>query len=593
MSTSSASCSRTAGPRPSRSSPPLGLLAASTSPTSRSTAPPPRPQPRRTALALEPTQSDRPARRARRASRGVGRGVLSPRHGHMDAWRRGRLRGRVVHEGVRVSGVAHGVRDRARSRERRGRARAPTGVVGRCARVRGVAGAPRRRGPARVGSRHREPAAVTWSRCWRTRDSKPTPPTRASCSSARRRGSASTWRAVRCSSATRRRSGFARRPDCRPVRGTPRPSRRCARGLAVLTPETLTQETVDALAAAYDVVLLDVGDTLVAEAEPGTPTAHLVAHPMPGVLDTLHRLQGRVRLGAVTNTSVIREGDVRSILEGAGVNGLLEVVVTSTDVGAAKPDPLPVLVALDQIGAMPRTRALRRRPQHRPHGRARRGCALRCHRPRSAGCLDPRRRSAAGLVRGGSRAGLPTRPRRHGRGPGPPRRAHEADRVARHPRGRRRAARGHRPDVSTAGARAPAVGVFAADHGVVASGVTPWPQAVTAQMVANFAAGGAAINAIAAQVGASVRIVDVGVASDEEIAGVEQRRVHAGTADLAVGPAMTVGRGAHGTRRRRRPRGGAPRRGARPARHRRHGHREHHGLGRAGRRAHRPSARSR
>ena len=89
--------------------------------------------------------------------------------------------------------------------------------------------------------------------------------------------------------------------------------------------------------------------------------------------------------------------------------------------------------------------------------------------------------------------------------------------------------------------RAPAVGVFAADHGVVASGVTPWPQAVTAQMVANFAAGGAAINAIAAQVGASVRIVDVGVASDEEIAGVEQRRVRAGTADLAVGPAMTVG----------------------------------------------------
>jgi nicotinate-nucleotide--dimethylbenzimidazole phosphoribosyltransferase len=92
------------------------------------------------------------------------------------------------------------------------------------------------------------------------------------------------------------------------------------------------------------------------------------------------------------------------------------------------------------------------------------------------------------------------------------------------------------------------VGVFAADHGVVASGVTPWPQAVTGQMVANFAGGGAAINVIAAQVGASVRIVDVGVASADETpiaasthgAGVERRRVRAGTADLAVGPAMTV-----------------------------------------------------
>src|SRR5262249_1568538 len=41
-----------------------------------------------------------------------------------------------------------------------------------------------------------------------------------------------------------------------------------------------------------------------------------------------------------------------------------------------------------------------------------------------------------------------------------------------------------------------AVAVFAADHGVHAQGVTPWPQEVTAQMVANFLAGGAVVNAI-------------------------------------------------------------------------------------------------
>ncbi len=62
--------------------------------------------------------------------------------------------------------------------------------------------------------------------------------------------------------------------------------------------------------------------------------------------------------------------------------------------------------------------------------------------------------------------------------------------------------------------RSPAVAVFAADHGVVDAGVTMWPQAVTAQMVANFAGGGAAINAIARQVGATVHVVDVGVATD-------------------------------------------------------------------------------
>ena len=87
----------------------------------------------------------------------------------------------------------------------------------------------------------------------------------------------------------------------------------------------------------------------------------------------------------------------------------------------------------------------------------------------------------------------------------------------------------------------PVVAVFAADHGVVASGVTPWPQEVTAQMVGNFVAGGAAINAIARQVGAAVRVVDVGVAADlTALDGIDHRNVRRGTADLALGPAMTT-----------------------------------------------------
>ena len=65
-----------------------------------------------------------------------------------------------------------------------------------------------------------------------------------------------------------------------------------------------------------------------------------------------------------------------------------------------------------------------------------------------------------------------------------------------------------------------AVAVFAADHGVHAQGVTPWPQEVTAQMVANFLAGGAVVNAFAAQARAEVIVVDVGVAADlDQVAG--------------------------------------------------------------------------
>lgn len=59
-----------------------------------------------------------------------------------------------------------------------------------------------------------------------------------------------------------------------------------------------------------------------------------------------------------------------------------------------------------------------------------------------------------------------------------------------------------------------AVAIFAGDHGVHAQGVTAWPQEVTGQMVANFLGGGAVCNAFAAQVGAEVCVVDVGVAME-------------------------------------------------------------------------------
>ncbi len=54
------------------------------------------------------------------------------------------------------------------------------------------------------------------------------------------------------------------------------------------------------------------------------------------------------------------------------------------------------------------------------------------------------------------------------------------------------------------------VAVFAGDHGVLAAGRLAWPQEVTAQMVANFADGGAAINVLARHAGAEVQVVDVG-----------------------------------------------------------------------------------
>ncbi|MEO1061085.1 MAG: nicotinate-nucleotide--dimethylbenzimidazole phosphoribosyltransferase [Actinomycetota bacterium] len=89
---------------------------------------------------------------------------------------------------------------------------------------------------------------------------------------------------------------------------------------------------------------------------------------------------------------------------------------------------------------------------------------------------------------------------------------------------------------------APVVLVFAADHGVVAEGVTAWPSAITRLMAATVSSGGAAINAFARTVGAEVRLVDVGMLPGEPAAipGLLDRRVAEGTANLAAEPAMTV-----------------------------------------------------
>ena len=84
------------------------------------------------------------------------------------------------------------------------------------------------------------------------------------------------------------------------------------------------------------------------------------------------------------------------------------------------------------------------------------------------------------------------------------------------------------------------VAVFAADHGVHARGVTPWPQEVTAQMVTNFLAGGAVVNVVSAQSGAAVQVVDVGVAAELPPGpGLVARKVRPGTGDMTAGPAMT------------------------------------------------------
>ena len=81
---------------------------------------------------------------------------------------------------------------------------------------------------------------------------------------------------------------------------------------------------------------------------------------------------------------------------------------------------------------------------------------------------------------------------------------------------------------------------MAADHGVVAEGVSAYPQAVTPQMVLNFLHGGAGINVLAKHAGARIIVVDIGVASDmEPHPALLSRKIAYGTSNMARGPAMS------------------------------------------------------
>ncbi len=87
----------------------------------------------------------------------------------------------------------------------------------------------------------------------------------------------------------------------------------------------------------------------------------------------------------------------------------------------------------------------------------------------------------------------------------------------------------------------PRVVVFAGDHGVTAAGVSAFPPEVTAQMVANFDAGGAAINVLAEMAGAGVRVVDVAVDSDEPLSpSIGAHKVRRSSGNIAVEDALSA-----------------------------------------------------
>ncbi|MDD5389124.1 MAG: nicotinate-nucleotide--dimethylbenzimidazole phosphoribosyltransferase [Gallionellaceae bacterium] len=85
----------------------------------------------------------------------------------------------------------------------------------------------------------------------------------------------------------------------------------------------------------------------------------------------------------------------------------------------------------------------------------------------------------------------------------------------------------------------PWITIFAGDHGVVAEGVSAFPQAVTQQMLANFVNGGAAISVLARAAGARLEVVDAGTLAPAQMPGVLWAKAGDGSANFTLGPAMS------------------------------------------------------
>ncbi|MBA7464903.1 Nicotinate-nucleotide--dimethylbenzimidazole phosphoribosyltransferase [subsurface metagenome] len=86
-------------------------------------------------------------------------------------------------------------------------------------------------------------------------------------------------------------------------------------------------------------------------------------------------------------------------------------------------------------------------------------------------------------------------------------------------------------------ARVPII-IFAGDHGIVAQGVSAYPQEVTIAMMANFAAGGAAISVLARELGSSLEVVDAGTLAELPLPGIVTDKPRCGSCDFSVEAAL-------------------------------------------------------
>jgi HAD superfamily hydrolase (TIGR01662 family) len=106
---------------------------------------------------------------------------------------------------------------------------------------------------------------------------------------------------------------------------------------------------VDLITKRFDCVLFDLGNTLIAQENPGTPYESLAVQVLPGVQELLAQLQGKVKMGIVSNTKTITAADIQAKLSTVGLDKYFQSIIATAEFGSHKPDPAPITAGIEEL----------------------------------------------------------------------------------------------------------------------------------------------------------------------------------------------------------------------------------------------------
>jgi nicotinate-nucleotide--dimethylbenzimidazole phosphoribosyltransferase len=298
---------------------------------------------------------------------------------------------------------------------------------------------------------------------------------------------------------------------------------------------------VDLITKRFDCVLFDLGNTLIAQENPGTPYQDLKVQVLPGVQDLLDVLQGKLKLGIVSNTKTITAADIQVKLETVGLDKYFQTIIATAEFGTHKPDPAPITAAIEQLQcAAGRTlyvgdietdkqaalaagahfayagpNLYESVKQYILHSDSAFERAINTRPTFSQEHCDAVRKEFDGLAKPVGSLG-------------------KLENIAAQIAG---ITHSHTPTVDPA-----AIALFGADHGIAADdSVTPWPQAITGMMLEVMGDNKAAVSVLADVADVYVQIINVGAITDSKSPQVRNERVASGTADIRTNNAMSDG----------------------------------------------------